>query len=329
MPILEVTELTKSYLISSKVKGLKDQRMLALDRINLRLFPSQSLGVVGESGCGKSTLAKCLVMLERPDSGSIRLSGMEVTNKSGAELRSIRGRIQMVFQDPFSSLNPRMTVRDAILEAAVEHRAADLGTEKFFVSRLLEMIGIPEALADERPNRMSGGQRQRVALARAMAVQPDVLVADEIVSALDVSIQAQILNLLSNIRREFALSVVFISHDLAVVAQSTDRIAVMYLGKIVEEGPTSEIFRHPRHPYTRALLASHPEPGDKGFDAEPSLQGEIPSAFNMPTGCRFRTRCVYATPECALTDPELVQCNGDHDVRVACFVRPFDNPRGR
>jgi len=320
-PILEVADLRKSYRTAGSASG--SQKLVpALDGVSLVLHQSESLGIVGESGCGKSTLARCLVMLEHPDAGSVRYRGTEVTQARGADLRTVRGRIQMVFQDPFSSLNPRMTVRDAILEAVRVHRSAEPGEEDAFVSELLAMIGVPEAVAAKRPGRMSGGQRQRISLARAVAVRPEVLVADEIVSALDVSIQAQILNLLSDMRRRLGLSIVFISHDLAVVAQTTDRIAVMYLGRIVEEGPTARIFGNPRHPYTRALLASHPEPNDGGLSDVPPLVGEIPSIFDLPTGCRFRTRCAFATDECAGSEPVLGETRNGQS--VACHVRPFD-----
>lgn len=324
-PILIVRGLSKSYHVDVGPlwrRGTDRRRRIpALDGIDLDLHQSESLGIVGESGCGKSTLAKCLVMLEQPDGGSVRYRGTEVVGQGRAALRQIRGRIQMVFQDPYSSLNPRMAVREAILEAVRVHGTAETGAEDAYVDRLLDMIGIPALVGDKRPRRMSGGQRQRIAIARALAVNPEILVADEIVSALDVSIQAQILNLLADLRRQFGLSVLFISHDLAVVAQTTDRIMVMYLGKVVETGRTTEVFTNPQHPYTRALLESHPEPGELGMPATPPLQGEIPSAFDVPSGCRFRTRCPHAVPTCADAEPEL--SGSGNGGLVACHVRPF------
>lgn len=328
-PILRVRNLKKHFPVPQafidRVRRIPSPKVVALDGVSFDLMPTESLGIVGESGCGKSTLARCLVFLHRVDEGRIEFEGSDVTQASGMALRQVRSRMQMVFQDPYSSLNPRMTVGAAIAESARFHKKILNGdNEETYVRRLLQLTGLTPGTAMKRPNALSGGQRQRVALARALAVEPSVIIADEIVSALDVSIQAQILNLLEELKTELGLAIVFISHDLAVVANTTDRIAVMYLGRIIEEGPTSVVFQDPQHPYTKALIAAHPDPDmDTKTDMNP-LIGEIPSPLAIPHGCRFRTRCAFAEEICSEVEPELLHMPGraiGH--KVACHIVPF------
>jgi ABC-type glutathione transport system ATPase component len=264
MPIVVVEGLVKKFrLRRSLLDGLRRvpvKSHVAVDNVSFSLRRGEILGLAGQSGSGKSTVARCLTRLVTPDSGAIKLDGEDVRAASGADLREVRRRMQMIYQDPYTSLNPRMTVGEAIIEAGRVHRrpgSEDAGT---FVSRLLEQVGLPSGTALRRPRQLSGGQRQRVAIARSLAVGPDVLIADEAVSALDVSVQAQLLNLFVDLRDQLGLSILFISHQLAVLAEVCDRVAIMNCGKIVEIGPVTEVFGNPRHAYTRELLAAHPDP---------------------------------------------------------------------
>ena len=326
-PILEVDDLHKWFNMG---RGLKDillrrdpPRVTAVDGVSLSLLPNEVLGIVGESGSGKSTLARCLVSLYRPDQGSILFDGQDVTKARGQERQVLHRRMQMVFQDPYTSLNPRMTIGAAILEAGKVHHRVEEGADEEFVGGLLDLVGLSRSYADRRPSALSGGQRQRAAIARALAVSPDVLIADEAVSALDVSIQAQVLNLFADLSERLGLALIFIAHDLAVVSHISDRVAIMYLGRIVEEGPVAAVFRHPEHPYTKALLDAHPDPYSLGaLEEEAPITGDIPSPLEIPSGCRFRSRCPYAEPRCAEDDPALVPGKSE-DRRVACHVLPF------
>ena len=272
----------------------------ALDGINLRIKAGRTLGVVGESGCGKSTLGKTILRLTEPTEGQIFLKGQEITGMSAGELRKLRPRMQMIFQDPYASLNPRMTVEDSIAEPMLVNRMFKSKAEAYGrVDQLMEIVGLAPRNASLFPHEISGGLRQRVGIARALATNPDFIVCDEPVSALDVSIQAQILNLLMDLQDQFGMSYLFITHDLSVVKHISHDIAVMYLGQCVESGTTEEIFRHPAHPYTRALLASIPTPTLATREKEPQIiRGEVVSPINPAPGCRFATRCPYATEAC-------------------------------
>ena len=289
----------------------------ALDGINLRIRPGRTLGVVGESGCGKSTLGKTILRLTEPTDGQIFLNGQEITGMSNAELRKLRPKMQLIFQDPYASLNPRMTVEDSIAEPMLVNRMFRTKSEAYGrVDELMETVGLAPRNASLFPHEISGGLRQRVGIARALATNPEFIVCDEPVSALDVSIQAQILNLLMDLQEQFHMSYLFISHDLSVVKHISHDVAVMYLGQCVESGPTEEIFRHPLHPYTRALLDAIPTPTLATREKEPQIiRGEVVSPINPAPGCRFAARCPYATEKCRepqrereLRDGHFVMC---------------------
>jgi len=308
--ILRVEDLSKYYQLRGSNGVLK-----AVDGISFGLRRGETLGIVGESGCGKSTTARLLVRLEQPTAGSVTLAGQDIASLSGAALRQMRRRIQMVFQDPFSSLNPRLTVGRTLEEVVAFHGlAADPAARRRRVDELLGMVGLAQSFAGRYPHEMSGGQRQRVGIARALAVEPEVLVLDEPVSALDVSVQAEIMNLLARLREELQLGYIFISHDLGMVRHISDRIAVMYLGKIVEWGPWQPVSDVPLHPYTKALHEAVPIP-DPVIEAARSvapLRGEVPDAVNPPPGCNFHPRCPLAEPVCQQIEPELTELMPTH-----------------
>lgn len=302
-PLLTVRELRKSF----RVPGAGKRRLGALDGIDLDLAPGETLGLVGESGCGKSTLARTLMMLERPDSGTVRFDGIDPYALRGKELLTFRRRVQMVFQDPYASLNARMSAGDIIAEPWRTHRSlyADRRDREMRVRGLLDLVGLGAKAADKYPQEFSGGQRQRIGIARALALNPDVIICDEPVSALDLSVQAQVLNLLNDLQEQLAISYIFISHDLSVVRHVADRVAVMYLGRIIENGSTEPVFDRPNHPYTAALMSAAPKL-DAGQRRERILlRGEVPSPLNPPSGCRFRTRCWRATDVCATALPPV------------------------
>jgi len=295
--------LTRGILFKTKFGDVK-----AVDGVNLQLHRGETLGVVGESGCGKSTLAKLLVGLEKPTSGSIVVRGRDHSRLSGEEMRRARRNIQLVMQDPYTSLNPRMTVGDIVAEPYQIHpEVAPKGQIRKRVHELLELVGLNPDHINRYPHQFSGGQRQRIGIARALALKPEIILCDEPVSALDVSIQAQVMNLLEELQNELGLSYIFIAHDLSVVRHIADRVAVMYLGKVVEIGKDTEIYDHPTHPYTQALLSAVPVPDPtlRGHRDQIVLQGDVPSPANPPSGCRFRTRCWKAQEICTTTEPPL------------------------
>lgn len=315
-PLLSVSDLSKSFPARRDVFDvLRGRRpaLRALDDVSLTVGVNETIGIVGESGSGKSTLAKCLVRLHEPDAGEITFSSTDVRAARGKEFAEVRRSMQMIYQDPYSSLNPLMTVGRAVSEPAVVHRLVPEGqSASRYAGELLELVGLPGYVASRRPSQLSGGQRQRVAIARAMAVRPQLLIADEPVSALDVSIQAQVLDLFGRIRVEQGVSMMIIAHQLSVVAQVAQTVAVMYLGRIVEVGPTASVFSRPSHPYTVALLEAQPGRHRRGQRRRPALEGEIPSPLNVPSGCRFRTRCPMAQEICKEVDPAPVDVAPDH-----------------
>jgi oligopeptide/dipeptide ABC transporter ATP-binding protein len=326
--VLTVSDLHKSFPMARSLSNIARRRapriLRAVDGVSLEVRRGEVLGIVGESGCGKTTLAHCIMRLTPPDSGSVRLDDTDFLGLGRSDLRRARRRIQMVFQDPYTSLNPRRTVGDAIGEAALVHRVATKRDVDAYVGELLELVGLRASAATRRPRELSGGQRQRVAIARALAVKPEVLIADEAVSALDVSIQAQVLNLLRRLTDELGLATIFIGHQLAVIAHVSDRVAIMYLGQVVEHGATTDVFERPQHPYTRGLLRSHPELGSARSVRRDAVAGDIPSPLDMPSGCRFRTRCEFAEERC-LVAPPVVEVGAGHEAR--CVVLPFrDEP---
>jgi len=298
--LLQLFDVARHYQVTGGLLGLAKGVAKAVDGVSLAIEPGESLGLVGESGCGKSTLARCILGLEPLAGGRIEFQGKDIAEWPQKDLRR---QMQMVFQDPYSSLNPRMRVRDIVAEPLEIHSVGDGAQRKAKTLELLRLVGLSEEMAGRYPHQLSGGQRQRVAVARALALNPALVVCDEPVSALDVSVQAQVLLLLQDLRERLGLTYLFISHDLAVVGQVCDRIAVMYLGKIVESAPAGLLVNDPRHPYTRALLSAVPVPDPSRQHQRQHLKGELPSPLNPPTGCPFHPRCPQVMDRCAKEFP--------------------------
>jgi oligopeptide/dipeptide ABC transporter ATP-binding protein len=320
--VLEVSGLVKHY-----PAGGPGRVVHAVDGVSLSIGTGEVLGLVGESGSGKSTIGKCVLRLTEPTSGTIRLAGRDITHLSRRALLPLRRNMHMVFQDPFSSLNPRFTIGQIVAEPLLRHRVARGREAEERAAAMLERVGLRAEMRGRYPHELSGGQRQRVGLARALVLQPSLMVADEPVSALDVSVQASVLNLLSDLQQDMGFSCLFITHDLSVVQFLADRIAVMYLGQIVETGTREQIFSRPRHPYTQALLSAAPvpDPAAQRRRRLVVLGGEIPSPLDPPSGCRFRTRCPVAQDVCAVEEPALAERDGGH--LAACHF-PLDAPLG-
>ncbi|MEU0562647.1 dipeptide ABC transporter ATP-binding protein [Dactylosporangium sp. NPDC006015] len=308
-PVLRVDNLVRHFPVKGRLPFTSGGVVRAVDGVSFDLRRGETLGVVGESGCGKSTLARMLVGLERPTSGEVRFGDAVVHTARGRRLRELRRRIQIVLQDPYTSLNPRRTVRDILLQPFEIHPdVVDRRRRLDRVKELLELVGLDPSLhLDRYPHQFSGGQRQRIGIARALALRPDVIICDEPVSALDVSVQAQVVNLLERLQRELGVAYVFIAHDLSVVRHISDRVAVMYLGKLVETGPEAPLYDAPQHPYTKALLSAVPvpEPVGRAERQRILLAGDPPSPVDPPSGCRFRTRCWQASETCAHVEPLL------------------------
>jgi peptide/nickel transport system ATP-binding protein len=305
---LQAIDLVKHFATgSSGILGRPTNVVQAVDGVSFTLPTGKTLGIVGESGCGKSTLARLVTRLIDPSSGSVILDGVDITTLSGKSLREMRRKLQMIFQDPYSSLNPRHSIGQIIGDPMRIQGIVTTGNEKAEVQSLMQRVGLNPEHYNRYPHEFSGGQRQRIGIARALSLRPSVIVADEPVSALDVSIQAQILNLLENLQKDLGLSFVFIAHDLSVVRHIADQVAVMYLGKIVEVGDSATVYNNPAHPYTKALLSAVPvaNPSMRSSDKRIRLVGDVPSPIDPPSGCRFRTRCWLATDLCAAQEPPL------------------------
>jgi len=316
--LLEVRDLTKRFAVGGGLFGRSRKVVHAVDGVSLSLQPGETLGIVGESGCGKSTLARALMRLIEPSSGAVTFRGEDLMAMTPAELRRARQHMQIVFQDPYGSLNPRMTVRQIIDEPLRVHAPAADAVRLERIAEALDVVGLGRHVLDRHPHEFSGGQRQRISIARAMVLRPAMLIGDEPVSALDVSVRAQILNLLKRIQRETQVGYVIVSHDLGAIRYICHRVAVMYLGRVVEEGPVETVFRDPQHPYTQVLVSAVPVPRVHGRKARMVLTGEVPSPLDPPPGCHFHTRCPLATARCRAEVPVLRDIGGGR--KAACHL---------
>lgn len=317
-PILEVKDLKMHFPVREGVLLRAHRFNRAVDGVSLSIRPGETLGLVGESGCGKSTLGRCISRLYTPTSGSIVFEGQDITHLRGKALLPYRQNIQMIFQDPMESLNARHTVGEILEEPFIIHRIGDKASRSKRVRELLDTVGLPARSASRYPFEFSGGQRQRIGIARAIALNPRLIICDEPVSALDVSIQSQILNLLNDLQQEFSLSYLFIAHDLAVVKHISDRVAIMYLGNITETADSEVIYRDPAHPYTQSLIAAIPVPDPHRKADRQILSGDVPSPIDPPPGCHFNPRCPKVMDRCSAESPQLIALEGDH--RSACFL---------
>ncbi|BCH56619.1 dipeptide ABC transporter ATP-binding protein [Agrobacterium vitis] len=320
-PLLSTQDLTKSFTVGKTMRPGSGKLLRAVEGISLDVYPTETLGLVGESGSGKSTLGRCLTRLYDVSGGSLTFDGQDITKVDGKALKSVRRKMQMIFQDPSASLNPRRKVRDVLSEVLKVHKIREGAAIEDRLAELMDLVGLRREYLDRYPHEFSGGQRQRIGIARALAVEPKMIVADEPVSALDVSVQAQIVNLFSDLREKLDLTYVFIAHDLAVVRQVSTRVAVMYLGSIVEIGDTDALYANPSHPYTQALLSAIPQPHKRDKRERILLSGEIPSPLNPPGGCKFSTRCPYAKDICRDLRPPLTPVSAER--KVACHF-PLD-----
>ena len=323
-PLLETVALSKHYPVGMGFLGRPLTVLRAVDDVSLRVMPGETLGLVGESGCGKSTLGRMLIRLTEPSAGAIIFDGSDIAGLDTTRMRAVRRGMQIIFQDPYGALNPRMAVEDIVMEPLLIHGARPDAAARARVAQMLELVGLPRSAAARFPHEFSGGQRQRVGIARALVLNPRFIVCDEAVSALDVSVQAQIVNLLQDLQRELRLTYLFIAHDLSVVRHISTRVAVMYLGRVVEVAEKRTLYEAPLHPYTRALIASVPasHPSRRARGRERALTGDMPSALNPPSGCRFHTRCPHVMPVCRTDAPPLASpLPGDPAGRqVACHL---------
>lgn len=316
--LLEVQKVKKEFVTSKSLTGKPLKIVHAVDSVDLTIYEGETIGVVGESGCGKSTLGRCILQLIRPTAGNVLYRGEDITKLNKEQMRQMRRKMQLIFQDPYASLNPRMTVLELIM-APLD--AFGIGTMEERVQRvkeIMELVGMPENMMNRYPHEFSGGQRQRIVIARALVLNPEFVVCDEPVSALDVSVRAQVLNLIQELKKKKHLTYMFISHDLSVVKYISDRIAVMYLGRIVEIAEKNELYNNPQHPYTKALLSAIPIPDVDNKMKREILTGDVPSPLNPPSGCYFHTRCKYATERCKTECPALHDVGNGH--MVACHL---------
>ncbi|MCA3340228.1 MAG: dipeptide ABC transporter ATP-binding protein [Roseomonas sp.] len=319
IPVLEVRDLVKHYSVGGSFFGRGRKQLRAVDGVSFRIGQGETLGLVGESGCGKSTVGKAVLRLVEPTSGHVSLEGEEITGIGSAALLERRKRMQVIFQDPYSSLNPRMTAGEIVQEPLINFGIGSRAEQRDRVAMLFARVGLRPDQRANYPHEFSGGQRQRLGIARALALGPSVIIGDEPVSALDVSVQAQVINLMMDLQQEFGLSYLFVAHDLGVVEHISHRVAVMYLGKIVEIAARAALFETPKHPYTEALLAAVPVSHPRARRARTVLTGDVPSPINPPPGCRFHTRCPIAVARCRQEEPPLVVDASGHG--VACHLR--------
>lgn len=317
--ILKIRNLIKYYPVNNRKLFGKKQYIRAVDGVSLDIEEGSTLGIVGESGCGKSTMGKTILMLTKATSGNVWFKGQNILTMRSHELRDLRKDMQFIFQDPFSSLNPRMRVKELLVEPLAIHRIGTRETRKARAAELLEKVGLKTDDFSKYPHEFSGGQRQRIGIARALILNPSFVLCDEAVSALDVSIQSQIINLLMQLQKDMGLTYLFISHDLSVIRHISDRVAVMYLGKIVETGSVNDIFNHPVHPYTKALLSAKLSLDPDRKQKRIILEGELPGAMDIPTGCRFHTRCREREKTCRKQEPALIDIGGGHSVACQLF----------
>lgn len=322
LPLVETRELTKVFVsggtLVRRLLQRKPEVLRAVDRVSLSIYEGETLGLVGESGCGKTTLGRCMLRLYEPDEGQVFYEGEKILEYDANTLRKARKKMQMVFQDPYSSLNPRLTVRQVLSEALLVHDVCRREEVNQRAHGLLNLVGLTEDALDRFPHEFSGGQRQRIGIARALAVEPEFIVADEPVSSLDVSVQAQVINLLMELQEKLHMTMMIIAHDLRLVRHVSHRVAVMYLGKIVEIAPRDTLFEHPLHPYARALLAAAPKIDPTQRPGGAAIKGEPPSPIDLPPGCRFHPRCERATERCKAEEPQLLELEEGH--YVACDI---------
>ncbi len=312
MDLLEVRDLKKYYPVRRGLFGRSNQTVKAVDGVSFGVKQGETLGLVGESGCGKTTAGRCILRLIEPDSGEVRFDGQDLLVLKGKEMRAMRRHMQMIFQDPYGSLNPRMTISSILEEPLIIHRMGRKNERLERVAQLLRIVGLEPAAMRRYPHEFSGGQRQRIGIARSLALNPRLIIADEPVSSLDVSVQAQIVNLLKELQEKLQLTFLFIAHDLSVVQHFSDRIGVLYLGKMVELSPSLDLFREPLHPYTRVLLASIPVPDPGARKKREPMKGEVPTPVDPPTGCRFHPRCPLAIDRCKIEEPLLRELRPNH-----------------